>query len=270
MAEEMKALTQEKQMLLALRALRRRVEEMEQEQHEPIAIVGMACRIPGGVNSPEEFWQLLEAKRNVVAEIPQERIDLRQVFDAHPQTPGKTCSHWAGMLTNPGDFDAEFFGISPREALSADPQQRLLLEASWEALEDAGIDPKSLAGQDAGVFVGISLTEYSQHYQNCVPKEGLAAHFMQGSALNAANGRLSYFYGVQGPSMAIDTACSSSLVAIDRACRSLVQKETSLAIAGGVNLLATTSILIMASQWGMLSPHGACRAFDEGADGFVR
>jgi acyl transferase domain-containing protein/NADPH:quinone reductase-like Zn-dependent oxidoreductase/short-subunit dehydrogenase/acyl carrier protein len=270
MAEEMKALTQEKQMLLALRALRRRVEELEQERHEPIAIVGMACRIPGGVNNPDEFWKLLKEKRNVVAEIPQERIDLRQVFDAHPQTPGKTCSHWAGMLSNPGDFDAEFFGISPREALSADPQQRLLLEASWEALEDAGIDPKSLAGQDAGVFVGISLTEYSHHYQNCVPKEGLAAHFMQGSALNAANGRLSYFYGIQGPSMAIDTACSSSLVAIDRACRSLIQKETSLAIAGGVNLLATTSILIMASQWGMLSPRGACRAFDEGADGFVR
>lgn len=270
MANETTALNAEKQTLLALRALRRRVEELEQERREPIAVVGMSCRIPGGNNDPESFWKLLQEKRSAVTEIPRDRIDLEGLFDEQPHTPGKTYSRWAGTLTSPGDFDAEFFGISPREALSADPQQRMLLETSWEALEDAGIDPKSLAGTDAGVFVGITMTEYAQHYQSCVPLEGLAAHCIQGAALNAANGRLSYFYGLHGPSMAIDTACSSSLVAIDRACRSLMQRETSLAIAGGVHLLATTANLIMMSQWGMLSPHGACRAFDEGADGFVR
>jgi acyl transferase domain-containing protein/NADPH:quinone reductase-like Zn-dependent oxidoreductase/acyl carrier protein len=270
MANEITALSAEKQTLLALKALRRRVEELEQERREPIAVVGMSCRIPGGVHDPESFWKLLLDKRNAITEIPRNRIDLDGLFDEHPHTPGKTYSRWAGMLTSPGDFDAEFFGISPREALSADPQQRILLETSWEALEDAGIDPKTLAGTDAGVFVGITMTEYAQHYQSCVPVEGLAAHCIQGSALNAANGRLSYFYGLQGPSMAIDTACSSSLVAIDRACRSLIQRETSVAMAGGVHLLATSTNLIMMSQWGMLSPRGACRSFDDGADGFVR
>lgn len=260
--------TTEQQTLLALRALRRRVEELE--QREPIAIVGMACRIPGGANDPEAFWNLLIEKRNAVKEIPGERIDIDSIFDPRPQTPGKSYSRWAGMLENPGDFDAEFFGISPREALSADPQQRLLLEASWEALENAGIDPKSLSGQNAGVFVGISNSEYAEHYRECIPKEALVAHLMQGSALNAAAGRLSYFYGLQGPCMAIDTACSSSLVAVDRACRSLQQYETGLAIAGGVNVLVSGEMLIMCSQWGMLSPRGACRTFDAGADGFVR
>ncbi|WP_158750014.1 SDR family NAD(P)-dependent oxidoreductase [Acidobacterium sp. S8] len=262
------SLTPEQQTLVALRALRRRVEELE--QREPIAIVGMACRIPGGANDPEAFWNLLLQKRNVVTEIPRERMDLDTIFDAHPQTPGKTYSRWAAMLDAPGDFDAEFFGISPREAVTADPQQRLLLETSWEALENAGIDPKSLAGQDAGVFVGICGAEYARHYQKCVQSEALVAHFMQGSALNAAAGRISYFYGLQGPCMAIDTACSSSLVAVDRACRSLMQRETGLAIVGGANILATSDMLIMGSQWGMLSPRGACRTFDAGADGFVR
>lgn len=225
MANETTPLNAEKQTLLALRALRRRVEELEQERREPIAVVGMSCRIPGGNNDPESFWKLLQEKRSAVTEIPRDRIDLEGLFDEQPHTPGKTYSRWAGTLTSPGDFDAEFFGISPREALSADPQQRMLLETSWEALEDAGIDPKSLAGTDAGVFVGITMTEYAQHYQSCVPLEGLAAHCIQGAALNAANGRLSYFYGLHGPSMAIDAACSSSLVAIDRACRSLTQRR---------------------------------------------
>lgn len=265
-----KDLTPEQQTLLALRTLRRRVDELEQAEREPIAIVGMGCRIPGSVNDADSFWNLLLEKRNAVMEIPRNRIDLEELFDPTARTPGRTYSKWAGLLTNPGDFDAEFFGISPREALSTDPQQRLLLETSWEALEDAGIDPRSLAGHDAGVFVGISMAEYARHYENCTGNAGLVAHFLQGSALNAANGRLSYFYGLQGPSMAIDTACSSSLVAIDRACRSLKQRETGLAIAGGVHLLATPQILIMASQWGMLSSRGACRAFDEEADGFVR
>jgi acyl transferase domain-containing protein/NADPH:quinone reductase-like Zn-dependent oxidoreductase/NAD(P)-dependent dehydrogenase (short-subunit alcohol dehydrogenase family)/SAM-dependent methyltransferase/acyl carrier protein len=273
-------LSPEKQTLLALRALRRRVEELERAQEdgqsreasasEPIAIVGMACRLPGDVGDPEQYWQILSDKRNAVIEIPQERLDLSEIYDSRPQVPGKTYSRWAGMLRTAGDFDAEFFGISPREALSTDPQQRMLLEASWEALEDACIDPRNLIGEDVGVFVGISNSEYSQHHQQSVPIEEFSAYMMQGSALNTAAGRLSYFYGFSGPSLAIDTACSSSLVAIDRACRSLVQNETTMAIAAGVSFLANPEMFVIASQWGMLSLRGECRSFDFGADGFVR
>ena len=270
MPDETQSLTSEKQTLLALRALRRRVEELEQARREPIAIVGMACRLPGGIDDPEAYWKLLIEKRTVVTDIPGERLDLEPIFDSHPQTPGKTYSRRAGLLASPGEFDAEFFGISPREALSTDPQQRLLLEASWEALEDADIDPKTLAGKDVGVFIGISNSEYAQHYRQCVRREDLAAHLIQGSALNAAAGRLSYFYGFAGPSLAIDTACSSSLVAVDRACRSLLEGESNLALAGGVNLLVSSEGMIITSQWGMLSPSGTCRAFDAAADGFVR
>jgi acyl transferase domain-containing protein/NADPH:quinone reductase-like Zn-dependent oxidoreductase/acyl carrier protein len=263
-------LSAEKQTLMALRALRQRVEELEGRAREPIAIVGMACRFPGGADSPEDYWDLLLQGRDAVSEIPRERMDLDPVFDARPQIPGKTYSRWAGMLDKPGDFDAEFFGISPREAVSMDPQQRLLLEVSWEALENAGINPKSLAGQQAGVFVGVTTSEYAQLQQKNIPRQQLTAYVLQGSALNATAGRLSYFYGLNGPSMAIDTACSSSLVAIDRACRSLREGESQFAIAAGVNVLATPESLIVASQWGMLSASGKIRAFDSLADGLVR
>src|SRR5580704_8088078 len=270
MLKDAGALSVEKATLLAMRALRQRVEELEAAAREPIAIVGIACRFPGGVNTPDDYWDLLEHKRHAVSEIPSQRMALDAIFDSNPQTPGKTYGRSAGMLDSPGDFDPEFFGISPREAVSMDPQQRLLLEASWEALESAGIDPKGLAGEDAGVFVGISTSEYAQLLQRIRPREELGAHVLQGSALNAAAGRLSYFYGLNGPSLAIDTACSSSLVAVDRACRSLREGETRLAIAAGVNILVSPESLIIASQWGMLSPSGQCRSFSSGADGFVR
>jgi 3-oxoacyl-(acyl-carrier-protein) synthase/NADPH:quinone reductase-like Zn-dependent oxidoreductase/acyl carrier protein len=263
-------LSPEKQTLMALRALRQRVEELDGRGREPIAIVGMACRFPGGADSPKDYWDLLLQRRDAVSEIPRERMDLDQVFDARPQIPGKTYSRWAGMLDKPGDFDAEFFGISPREAVGMDPQQRLLLEVSWEALENAGISPKSLAGQQVGVFIGITNSEYAQLLQKNIPRQQLTAYFLQGSALNATAGRLSYFYGLNGPSMAIDTACSSSLVAVDRACRSLREGESQFAVAAGVNVLATAESLIVASQWGMLSASGKVRAFSSGADGFVR
>ena len=260
----------DKQTLLALRALRQRVEELEGLDREPIAIIGMACRFPGGADTPEDFWKLLREKRDAVSEIPRERLDLRSLFDPKPQTAGKTYSRWAGLHDSPGSFDAEFFGVSPREAVSMDPQHRMLLEASWEALEDAGISPKTLAGGQTGVFVGITTSEYAQLQQRITAREKLAAYVLQGSALNAAAGRLSYFYGLNGPCMAIDTACSSSLVAVDRACKSLQQGETPLAIAAGVNLLAVPDTLVIASQWGILSPTGKIRAFDFLADGFVR
>ena len=270
MAPNSENLSSEKQMLLALRALRQRVEDLEGRGREPIAIVGMGCRFPGRADTPEQYWDLLVRGCDAIGEIPRERMDLDPVFDPRPQIPGKTYSRWAGLLEAPGDFDAEFFGISPREAVTMDPQQRLLLEVSWAALEDAGINPKALADKNAGVFIGISTSEYAQLLQRRIPPDHLTAHVLQGSALNATAGRLSYFYGINGPSMAIDTACSSSLVAIDRACRSLREHETPLAIVGGVNLLAIPESLIIASQWGMLSLQGCVRAFDSGADGFVR
>ncbi len=263
-------LSVEKQTLLALRTLRQRVEELEDRDRAPIAIIGMGCRFPGGANSPETYWDLLAQGRDAVREIPLQRMDIDSIFDSRPQTPGKTYSRWAGLLDGPGDFDAEFFGISPREAVGMDPQQRLLLEVSWEALESACINPKTLAGKSAAVFVGITSSEYAQLLQRNLAPDQLTAHVLQGSALNAAAGRLSYFYGINGPSMAIDSACSSSLVAIDRACRSLREGETPLAIAAGVNVVAIPESLIIASQWGMLSPRGQVRAFDGGADGFVR
>src|SRR5271170_1885407 len=265
MAANSDNLSAEKQMLVALRSLRQRVEELEGRNREPIAIIGMGCRFPGRADTPEGYWDLLAHGRDAVRKIPTERMDLDPIFHSGPQTPGKTYSRWAGLLDTPGDFDAEFFGISPREAVTMDPQQRLLLEVSWAALEDAGINPKTLAGLSAGVFIGISTSEYAQLLQRMIPPDQLSAYVLQGSALNATAGRLSYFYGINGPSMAIDTACSSSLVAVDRACQSLREDETPLAIAAGVNLLAIPESLIIASQWGMLSPHGRVRAFDSGA-----
>lgn len=211
MAADSANLSSEKQTLLALRALRQRVEELESRSREPVAIVGMACRFPEA-DSPEIYWNLLVEGRDAVIEIPRERMNLDPVFDSRPQTAGKTYSRWAGLLRAAGDFDAEFFGISPREALTMDPQQRLLLEVSWEALENAGLSPKTLIGRDAGVFVGISTSEYGQLLQQTLPQDQLSAHMLQGAALNATAGRLSYFYGLSGPSIAIDTACSSSLV----------------------------------------------------------
>ncbi|HEY1809449.1 MAG TPA: polyketide synthase, partial [Acidobacteriaceae bacterium] len=263
-------LSADKQTLLALRQLRQRVQELESAAREPIAIVGMGCRFPGGVSSPEDFWELLEGKRDAITAIPRWRVDLDPIFAPYPAQAGRTYSRWAGLLERPDAFDAEFFGIAPREAGSMDPQQRLLLEVSWEALEDAGIHAKGLAGADAGVFLGISASEYGQRAQHTLPHEELSAYTLQGSALNAAAGRLAYFYGFSGPAVAIDTACSSSLVAIDRACRSLREGETSLALAAGVNLIASAEGFIIASQWGMLSPRGVCAAFDQAADGFVR
>jgi acyl transferase domain-containing protein/acyl carrier protein len=265
-----KTLSPEQQALLAIRALRRRVEELEGAAAEPIALVGMACRFPGGTRNPDEYWEFLLNRRDAVREIPRERIDLEGIYEPYPPRAGKSYSRWAALVANPDHFDSEFFGISPREAIEMDPQHRLLLEVSWEAFEDAGIDPRSLAGQSGGCFVGISISEYSQRARQLLPLEQLSAYAIQGAALNAAAGRLAYFYGLHGPAIAIDSACSSSLVAVDRACRSLRDRECQIALAAGVNVLADPGSLVIGSQWGMLSPTGKVRAFSGEADGFVR
>jgi acyl transferase domain-containing protein/NADPH:quinone reductase-like Zn-dependent oxidoreductase/acyl carrier protein len=260
----------EKEALFALRGMRKKLDDLERVRREPIAIVGMACKIPGGGVDAESYWKLLNEKVDAVREIPPERFDLSGIYDPDRGAPGKTYSRWAGLLERVDEFDAEFFGISPREAGQMDPQQRLFLECAWAAIENAGIAPLSLRDSATGVFAGVTASEYAVLESHIVAARDIDAYSAVGLALNAVAGRVSYVLGLHGPSMSVDAACASSLVAIDRACRSLREDECRMALAGGVNVLAVGESLIAMSRWGMLSGSGRCRAFDAGADGFVR
>jgi acyl transferase domain-containing protein/aryl carrier-like protein len=262
--------SREREALKAIRALRGRLNEALRAQSEPIAIVGLSCRFPGSVTDAAGYWNLLSNGIDGVCPIPPERLDLGSMFDARRDVPGKTYSRWAGLVDEVDGFDAEFFDISSREAAQTDPQQRLFLEGSWLALEHAGISPRSLVGTDTGVFVGVTTTEYARLHDRIVAAEDIGSYFIQGLSANTVAGRVSYTLGLQGPALSIDTACSSSLVAIDRACRSLREGETRLAIAGGVNVLVTPEGLIAGSQLGMFSSDGRCKSFSALADGFVR
>ena len=255
--------------LVALRRMKQKLEALERARVEPIAIVGLACRLPGA-NGPEAYWDVLAKGACVVREVPSERWSVERFYHVNGLELGKTNSKWGGFVDSPGAFDASFFGISAREAVRMDPQHRWVLETGWEALEDAGIAPRSLRGSNAGVFVGITTTEYAQRLNECLAEQEIDAYVAQGNALNAAAGRLSYFLGLHGPSMAIDTACSSSLVAVDRACRSLRDGEIPLALAAGVSLILSPETWISVSKWGMLAADGKCKTFDARADGFVR
>ncbi len=227
---------------------------------EPIAIVGIGCRFPGA-SGPDAFWKLLSDGVEGVGPVPLTRWnpDAAQ----HRAIPGR-----GGFLENVDRFDAEFFGISPREADLIDPQQRLLLEVSWEALEDAGAAPARLAGTNVGVFVGIATSDYAQ--LQAMRGDPSDPYRVTGSAASIAANRISYAFDFRGPSLAIDTACSSSLVAVHLACRSLWDGETSLAIAGGVNVILSPQIVENFARVGFLSPDGRCRAFDAQANGYVR
>lgn len=264
------ALSPEKQMLLALRKLRARVEELEQARTEPLAVIGLGCRFPGGADSPDAYWRLLQDGVDAVREVPRDRWDIDEYYDADPDAPGRTYSRWGGFLERVDGFDAEFFGISPREALRMDPQQRLFLEVAWEALEHAGIAPRSMKGSKTGVFAGTTTTDYMQMHTRWLPDEDIDPYVIPGNTIHATAGRVSYFLGLHGPSITMDTACSSSLVAIDRACRSLRDGECRIAIAGGVNLILTPQTYICFSRWGMMARDGHCKTFDAEADGFVR
>jgi len=233
-----------------------------------IAIISLGCRIPGGVNNPEAFWTLLKDGVDAITEIPGNRWDVDRYYSADPDIPGTIQTRHGGFIDNIDLFDPGFFGISPREAMHLDPQQRLLLEVSWEVLERAGIPPSSLEGSQTGVFVGISTNDYL-HRLNCAP-DRIDAYLGTGNALSVAANRLSFFLGLEGPSLAIDTACSSSLVALHQACMSLRSGESDLAIGGGVNLLLDPTVSINHSRARMLAPDGRCKAFAAEADGFVR
>ncbi len=252
--------------LQAIDDLQAKLDAVERARTEPIAIVGLSCRYPGGAVNPEAYWELLREGRDAIREVPAERWDVSQYVKPGDEHPPRW---FGGFLDGIDQFDPEFFGISPREAATMDPQQRLVLEVAWEALERAGIVPESLFNTQTGVFLGITTTDYSRIAMS-VGADAMDVYTATGSALNVAAGRVAYFLGLHGPTMAVDTACSSSLTAIHLACQSLRNRESSLALAGGVNVLLNPEPFIMFSRWGMMAPDGRCKTFDAAADGFVR
>ena len=254
-------LTGEQRALLELRLGQRR------GRQEPVAIVGMACRFPGAADL-DAYWRLLCESLDAISEVPRERWNVEALYDPEPQAPGRMSTRWGGFLRGVDRFDADFFAISPREAARMDPQQRLLLEVAWEALEDAGQVPRELAGSATGVFVGIFMDDYRRLALR--DRERADAYTGTGSTFCIAANRISYQLDLRGPSLAIDTACSSSLVAVHLACRSLAAGESTLALAGGINLLLTPEPTIEMSKAGLMAPDGRCKTFDARADGYVR
>ena len=266
--ENSQPLSPTKRALLALQEMQAKLEANERAKTEPIAIIGLGCRFPGGSNDSESYWQMLRNGIDAIVEVPLDRWDIDAYYDPNPDATGKMYVRNAGFLDQVDQFDPQFFGIAPREAVNMDPQQRLLLEVSWEALENAGLAQDKLVGSPTGVFVGIMNLDYFQVAAN---DPSLAdAHTATGSAFSVTSGRLSYTLGLQGPSMAIDTACSSSLVTVHIACQSLRTRECNLALAGGVNLILTPVVTINECRARMLAADGRCKTFDAAADGYAR
>lgn len=273
--ERISNLSQKRLVLLAVE-LQARLESLEKGAASPaaganpaIAIIGMACRYPGGANSPEAFWQLLQEGRDAISEIPAGRWDTSGLYDPDPEAAGKMATRWGGFIDAVDQFDPQLFGITPREAQSMDPQQRLMLEVSWEALERAGYAPDRLQGSPTGVFVGACNGDY-YHMLLADGLENVDMYLATGNAHSVISGRVSYTFGLQGPSISVDTACSSSLVAIHYAVRSLRSGECRMALAGGVNALLSPDVTITLSRAKMMAADGRCKAFDAAADGFVR
>src|SRR4051795_5542354 len=237
---------------------------------EPIAIIGIGCRFPGGANDPAQFWRLLTDGVDAVSGVPEDRWNVRAFYDPDPAKPGKSYAVQGGFISGVDQFDASFFGMSPREATRADPQQRILMEVAYEAIEDAGIAPERIAGTSTGVFVGISTLDYGGIQTGTTERRSINAYTNLGLAFAIAANRLSYLFDLHGPSVAIDTACSSSLVATHLACQSIWNGQCGMALVGGVNLILRPEGTIGFSKASMLAPDGRCKSFDARANGYVR
>ncbi|QJB46194.1 type I polyketide synthase [Dolichospermum flos-aquae] len=257
-------------LLHALKQARTQIENTERQKTEPIAIIGMGFRFPGGVKDQETFWQLLDQGVDAITEVPSDRWDVERYYDLNPDAPGKIYTRYGGFLEQVDQFDPQFFGIAPREAMDMDPQHRLLLEMTWEAIENAGIAPERLKGTQTGLFVGMSSDDYSQLSLNFEDLNSVEAYRGLGSARSIAVGRLAHILDLQGLTMQLDTSCSSSLLAIHLACQSLRSGESHLAIAGGVNLILSPMNTILGCKLRALSTDGRCKTFDAAADGYVR
>ena len=262
------ALSPTKRALIEIRELRARIAALEEAAAEPIAIVGLGCRLPGGVRDEASLWRVLSEGVDTIRDVPADRWDARAHYDADPDRPGKLWTLAGGFLDDVAGFDAAFFGIAPREAASMDPQQRLMLEVAWEALEDAAIAPDGLGGSPTGVFFGVGNNDYGRML--FASPGHIDAYAGSGGSLSVIAGRLSYVLGLQGPALAVDTACSASLVAVHLACQSLRHGECDLALAGGVNVILTPDAHIAFTKARMMATDGRCKTFDAAADGYGR